>query len=89
MRKRLSPSALFADLLIASVPTHAPGQSGAASGQASSQARPHDPAAEATAVRGVPSDRPEQQLTDHDRSDAFDPKKSAPVSPALKGQPKE
>src|SRR5689334_23181124 len=51
--------------------------------------RPQDPAAEATAVRAVPADRPEQQLTDHDRSDVFDPKRPAPLSPALKGQPKE
>jgi hypothetical protein len=50
---------------------------------------PHDPAAAATAVRAVPADRPEQQLTDHDRSDVFDPKKPAPLTPALKRQPKE
>jgi hypothetical protein len=35
MWKRRAPSTLFAGLLIASVPIHAPGQSGAAGGQAS------------------------------------------------------
>jgi cytochrome c peroxidase len=89
MRKRLPPSALFAALLIVSSPMLAPGQSTSARGQARPEARPHDPAADATTVRGAPADRPEQQLTDHDRSDAFDPRKPAPVSPALKGQPKE
>ncbi len=52
-------------------------------------ARPRDPAAEAQAVRGTPADRPEQKLTDHDRSGAFDPGKPAPMSPAFKGQAKE
>jgi hypothetical protein len=51
--------------------------------------RPQDPAAAATAVLAVPADRPEQQLTEHDRSDAFDFKKPSPLTPALKGQPKE
>jgi cytochrome c peroxidase len=51
--------------------------------------RPRDPAAEATAVRDVPADRPEQQLTDHDRSGAFDWTKPAPLSPALKDQPNQ
>src|SRR3954453_10420312 len=89
MRKRLPPSAMFAALLIASCPMHSPGQTGSARDQAPAQTRPHDPAAEATAVRGAPADRPEQRVTDHDRSDAFDPRKPAPVSNALKGQPKE
>ena len=52
-------------------------------------ARPRDPAAEAKAVRAVPAERPEQQLTEHDRSDAFDPTKPAPISPALQDQPKQ
>ncbi len=51
--------------------------------------RPPDAAAEAMEVRAVPADRPELQLTEHDRSDVFDFRKPAPVSPALKGQPKE
>ena len=50
--------------------------------------KPQDPAAAATAVRDVPMSRPEQQLTDHDRSDMFNPTKPAPLTPALKGQPK-
>jgi hypothetical protein len=37
----------------------------------------------------VPADRPELQLSEHDRSDIFDFKKPAPLTPALKGQPKE
>jgi hypothetical protein len=40
-------------------------------------------------VRGAPADRPEQQLTDDDPSDAFDFRKPAPISSALKAQPKE
>jgi hypothetical protein len=51
--------------------------------------RPQDPVAAATAVRAVPAERPEQQLTDHDRSDVFDFKKPAPITPALKGQDKQ
>jgi cytochrome c peroxidase len=51
--------------------------------------KPHDPAAEATAVGKVPTDRPEQQLNDHDRSELFDPTKPAPLTPALKDQPKQ
>src|SRR4051794_20869793 len=50
--------------------------------------RPRDPAAEATAVRNVPAQRPEQQRTEHDRSDVFNPTKPAPLNPALKSQPK-
>jgi len=51
--------------------------------------RPRDPAAEAIAVRDVPADRPEQRVTDHDRSGDFDPKKPAPLSPAFQSQPKK
>jgi hypothetical protein len=51
--------------------------------------RPDDPAAEATAVRDVPAERPEQRLTKHDRSDAFDPAKPAPLTAALADQPKQ
>src|SRR5205085_6434757 len=52
------------------------------------EAKPRDPAAEATDVRAVPVERPEQRLTEHDRSDAFDPTKPAPLTAALKDQPK-
>jgi cytochrome c peroxidase len=52
-------------------------------------AQPHDPAAEAVKARAVKTERPEQKLTAHDKSDRFDPAKPAPVSAALKGQPKE
>lgn len=51
--------------------------------------QPHDPAAEAVRVVPVPASRPEQKLTKHDQSDVFDPSKPAPLTPALKGQPKE
>ena len=50
--------------------------------------RPRDPAAEAMTVRDVPVDRPEQRLTEHDRSKAFDPKNPAPITNALKDQAK-
>jgi len=48
-----------------------------------------DPAADATAVREVPIERPEQQLTEHDKADVFDPAKPAPITPALKKQPNQ
>jgi cytochrome c peroxidase len=51
--------------------------------------KPRDPAAEATAVRNVPAARPEQQMTEHDRSERFDPTKPAPITSALKDQPKQ
>ncbi len=51
--------------------------------------KPRDPAAEAIAVRKVPMDRPEQKLTEHDRSHLFDPAKPAPINSALKDQPKQ
>ena len=48
-----------------------------------------DPAAEAQCSKRVPAERPEQKLTEHDRSPQFDPTKPAPLTPALKDQPKE
>jgi cytochrome c peroxidase len=48
-----------------------------------------DPAAEAVAVRNVTLDRPEEKITDHDRSPAFDPTKPAHLSAVLKNQAKE
>src|SRR5690606_15242978 len=48
-----------------------------------------DAAADAVQQRNVEKKRPEQQLTDHDRSDKFNPAKPAPISEALKSQPKE
>jgi len=51
--------------------------------------RPKDAAADATAVQKVATERPEQQQTAHDRSEVFDWRQPAPLSPALKGQPKE
>jgi len=46
-----------------------------------------DPAAEVLKVQPTPGDRPEQQLTDHDKS-VPDPTKPAPINSALKDQPK-
>jgi cytochrome c peroxidase len=54
-----------------------------------SQGAPHDPAADAMATRKVQATRPEQRITEHDKSDRFDPTKPAPLTPALKEQPKE
>lgn len=51
--------------------------------------RPRDPAAEAQVVRDVPASRPEQQVTEHDRSPAFDSTRPAPINPALKDQPNQ
>lgn len=49
--------------------------------------RPRDPAAVAMQVEDVPRERPEQQLTDHDRSDIFSRTRPAPITEALKNQP--
>lgn len=46
-----------------------------------------DPAADAVSVQRVPVERPEQQLSEHDRSDAFDFTKPAPINSALESQP--
>ena len=46
-----------------------------------------DPAAEAVVTRRVPLERSEQQLTEHDRSAAFDFRRPAPINSALKNQP--
>ena len=46
-----------------------------------------DPAAEATRAKAVPAERPEQKQTEHDKSEEFDWKKPAPLTPALKDQP--
>jgi cytochrome c peroxidase len=48
-----------------------------------------DPASEATRVRDAERTRPEQRLSDHDRSAFADPKRPAPVNPALADQPNE
>jgi cytochrome c peroxidase len=45
-----------------------------------------DPAADATRVNDVPRNRPEQQLTEHDRSPRFDTTQPAPINAALEGQ---
>jgi cytochrome c peroxidase len=60
-----------------------------AAADATNAERPFDPAAEAVAVHEVAVERPEQQLTEHDRSEAFDPKRPAPINAALANQPKQ
>src|SRR5205823_6132179 len=49
---------------------------------------PRDATAEAQTPRQVPTTRPEQQKSDHDRMD-FDSRKAMPASPVFKTQPKE
>ncbi len=68
-----------------------PGQSpslGAVTAQSSSNNQATDPAAEAVAVREVRLERPEQQITEHDRSPMFDSTKPAPLSSVLQSQAK-
>src|SRR3954468_17743922 len=47
-----------------------------------------DPAADAIAVQNAPNERPEQKITEHDRSPVFDITKPAPLTLDLKNQPK-
>jgi cytochrome c peroxidase len=61
---------------------------GAGTFRAASQP-PRDPAAEAQKVQPDKGDRPEQKLTEHDKSGQFDWKKPAPLTPALKDQPNQ
>jgi hypothetical protein len=89
MRYRFSSAIASAVWIFMSTAMLAAGQDSPGGNQAKPVERPRDPAAEAQAVRAVPADRPEQQQTEHDRSDIFDTKKPAPVSPALQGQPKQ
>jgi cytochrome c peroxidase len=56
---------------------------------ADESSRAPDPAADAVAVRPVRTNRPEQQLSEHDRSPAFDPDRPAPINNALTTQPKD
>jgi cytochrome c peroxidase len=60
----------------------------AALAQTQGEKRPFDAIADAQTPRPVQSDRPEQQKTEHDRSDMFSPNTPSPLSPALKDQPK-
>jgi cytochrome c peroxidase len=48
-----------------------------------------DAAQDAATPRDVPVERPEQELSDHDRSDIFAAQNAAPSSPVFKEQPKE
>jgi cytochrome c peroxidase len=60
--------------------------------QAASQNKtepPRDPAVDATKAEKVQEDRPEQKITDHDKSAAFDWKAPAPINDSLKSQPNE
>src|SRR4051794_27569859 len=53
------------------------------------QAPPPDAVAEAQTPREVPSDRPEQKQTEHDRSEKFFPPNVPPSSKALEDQPEQ
>lgn len=70
-----------ATLMIGVTPGHA--QDGTARGAAP----PRDAVVEAQSPRQVRVTRPEQRLTDHDRSPDFSPDKPAPSSPAFGNQP--
>src|SRR5689334_18774029 len=50
---------------------------------------PPDAVMEAQTTQPVAASRPEQQLTEHDRSDVFYAGKARPESPVFKDQPKE
>jgi cytochrome c peroxidase len=59
-----------------------------ATGQNQSQ-RSHDPAAQALEQRQSPAQRPEQRLTEHDRSAQFDFKRPSPLTADFNKQPKQ
>jgi cytochrome c peroxidase len=69
--------------------TEAPVRTQAAEKGDPARAAPRDAVQESQNARDVPRKRPEQQATEHDRSDRFAPAKAAPVSPVLAGQPKQ
>jgi cytochrome c peroxidase len=85
MRHPLKPVAVFAagmlfgTLLISTAPSQ----------QSDKKDPVRDPAAEATGAKQVPAERPEQKMTEHDKSDKFDWKRPAHLTPALKEQPME
>ena len=56
---------------------------------AAAAAAPADAVAEAQTPRAVPTDRPEQQKTDQDRPEKFDPAKAPHSSSALQTQPEK
>lgn len=60
----------------------------AAIAQAQGDKKLQDAIADAQTPRAVKSERPEQQKTEHDRSDIFNPNIPSPLSPAIKDQPK-
>ena len=57
--------------------------------QENSQRAPHDAVMEGQQSQTVPVERPEQQKTEHDRSDIFNAQNAQPSSPELKKQPEE
>jgi cytochrome c peroxidase len=57
--------------------------------QENSQQAPHDAVMEGQQSQTVPVERPEQQKTEHDRSDIFNAQNAQPSSPELKKQPEE
>ena len=50
---------------------------------------PRDPAHEAQTTRSAPANRPEQQKSRHDTSDAFQPNAAPPNSPTVDTQPEK
>ncbi|MCK0511264.1 cytochrome B6 [Aromatoleum buckelii] len=85
MNRRRSPvfgaSVVVAALLTGGAPSHAqdaPDRPAAA---------PRDAAAEVQTPGQVPITRPEQRLSEHDRSNVFNPPEGAPLSPAFRNQP--
>ncbi len=72
---------------------HAADQPGSRTGAAATDAPPPPQVADAVlaaqTTQPAPTTRPEQQLSDHDRSDIFKATNAPPSSPAFKGQPKE
>ncbi len=77
----LGASIAAATLMVGTMPGHA--QDSAARGAAPAR----DAVVEAQSPRQVRVTRPEQRLTDHDRSPDFSPEKPAPSSPAFRNQP--
>jgi cytochrome c peroxidase len=66
-----------------------PAPAPAAGARGSQAAVPADAVADAQTTQPVPTERPEQQLTEHDRSGVFDARNALPKSPDFKAQPKE
>ncbi|MGN6134148.1 MAG: hypothetical protein ACTHOU_06575 [Aureliella sp.] len=62
---------------------------GQAADKAADRRTSPDAVEDAQTPRKASSDRPEQKLSEHDRSDVFSPKSAMPISPALADQAKD